>query len=336
MIRYARLGVVVGLLVATVTAFGVAERLKLEESPIGRPRVDEVFSPVCTRCGGAVASISFRLRRASRLAIAIVDSDGEVVRRLIDAQRFARGPVDLVWNGRDDSGRVVEEGVYRPRLRFVGSGRTIVLRTEMRVDTTRPKIELVSVRPRTISPDGDGRGDGVAIRYRLDEPGRALLYVNGEQRVRGRARERLEAQIEWYGKVGREPLPTGRYRLEVAAEDLAQNRSRAVRAGKIRIRYVTLGSTIVRVRAGRTFRIQVDTDANSYRWRLGSRMGVARGRVLRLRARRAGRFVLLVTASGHSARALVEVSRPRPPRRAGTRAQSPSAATRGTRSGRRG
>ena len=74
MARLASTVLVVALLAATATAFALTEGLKLEPSPILGTRVDKVFSPVC-RCESARARISFRLREADRLDIALVDSD---------------------------------------------------------------------------------------------------------------------------------------------------------------------------------------------------------------------------------------------------------------------
>ena len=47
--RNVTLLVVLGLLAGSALAFGVAERLKLEKSPVAGTEVDKVFSPVC-RC----------------------------------------------------------------------------------------------------------------------------------------------------------------------------------------------------------------------------------------------------------------------------------------------
>ncbi len=304
--RTGRLAVVVALLAATVAAFAVAERVKLERSPIAGPRADRVFSPVC-HCPG-LASISFRLRRPDRLTIGIVDGGENLVRTLVTDRRFGRGRVDLVWDGRDDRGRVLADGTYQPRVRFVGRGRTIVLENRIRVDTVPPRVQVLGVRPRTISPDGDHRRDGLVVRYRLNEPGRALLFVNGRRRVRGRARVKPVAQVEWYGKAEGAPFRAGAYRLALVGQDLAGNRSAVIAAGVARIRYIELVRHVIRTQTRRAFRVRVSTDAARYRWRLGLRAGSARGPLLELRWPRAGRLELVVSANGHSDRATVVVT----------------------------
>src|SRR5919109_3988813 len=115
---------VLALLVGTAVAFVVAERVKLEKSPIRGPRVVEVFSPLC-ECANRVATISFRLSRSDRLGVAVVDSNGDLVRTLVRRQSFlALHRLVFEWNGRDDEGRVVREGTYQPRVHFADRDRT--------------------------------------------------------------------------------------------------------------------------------------------------------------------------------------------------------------------
>ena len=149
------------------------------EEPVFGTSVDEVFSPVCD-CGTETAAISFRLRKRDRLDVAIVDG-GEVVRTLERATSRSNGPVELEWDGRDDAGNVLPEGDYRPRVHLQRERSTITLPNPiMRIDVTPPVVEAMTVAPRVISPDGDGRADRAVVRYRLDETARGVLFVNGD------------------------------------------------------------------------------------------------------------------------------------------------------------
>ena len=65
---------------------------------------------------------------------------------------------------------------------------------------TPPVLEDVTVAPRVASPDGDGRSDRVTVRYRLSEPGRGMLFVNGKRRALTRF-PRTEETIVWNGKA---------------------------------------------------------------------------------------------------------------------------------------
>jgi hypothetical protein len=168
------------------------------------------------------------------------------------------------------------------------------------------------VQPRVFSPDGDGRADRVVVRYRVDEPARGLLFVDGERRGLTKF-ARTEDVLPWYGKVDGRALDAGTYAFTFAARDPAGNVSPRSQPVSVRIRYVTLGRDRVVVRADASFAIRVSSDAVRVRWTLGRRSGEASPGTLRLRApQRPGRHTLTVTANGRSARAAVFVRERRP------------------------
>jgi hypothetical protein len=312
--RHGPILLVLALLVGTAAAFAVAERVKLEKSPIRGPRVTSPFSPVC-ECPNRRAEISFRLSRPDTVGVGIVDADGHLVRTIARDRRYlALHRLEFEWDGRDSDGLVVAEGLYQPRVHFADRDRTIVLPNTIRVDTTPPEISSTGVRPRVFSPDGDGRRDGIAVRYAVNEKAaRALLLVDGTRRVRGKLRDELKGQLQWYGRVGGASLPAGTYRLQLLGEDEAGNLSAPVAAGTVRIRYIEVAPRQVRVPLRSRFRVVIDTDAASYTWRFAGRSGVAHGPALVLRARKRGRFALVVEESGHRARTVVVVTRaPKP------------------------
>jgi len=328
--------VVLALLAGTAAAFVVAQRKKLEPNPIAGKDIAKVFSPVC-RCGSRRGEIRLRLRRPDRLSLAVLDGDGDTVRSLASREQVARGWFETSWDGRDDDGRLVADGFYRLRIRLAQAGRRIVVPDRIRVDTEPPDVELASARPRAFSPDGDERNERVSVGYELSEAGRPLLLVNGRRRVEGRLRESLTGRLDWYGRVGGRSVPAGRYRLSLAARDVAGNLSASTEAVTVTVRYVRLGRGLVRVRAGNRFGVRVATDARRFRWRFAGGGGTARAGVLGLRApSRPGRYTLFVEANGHGTRATVIVRPAAPKPRAARSARAPSAATRGTTSGTRG
>ena len=295
--------VVVFLLGGTAAAFAVTQGLKLERSPVLAPDIQKVFSPRVNE-----ARIAFSLRKADRLTLAIVDGDGEAVRTLFRERRFPSRRVQAIWDGRDDAGRIVPDGDYRPRARLTDARRTIVFPNEMRVDTEAPRIERFSVSRRTVSPDGDGRADGVSIAYELSERARMRLLVNGKQRVR-KLGQAPKAAIQWYGKLRGGPVRPRTYRLELVAVDDAGNRSRRVPAGPVRVRYAELGRDTIRVRAGTRFGVRVSTDARRYAWLFARGRGSSSARYLVLRApRKPGSYRLFVQARGRGDSARVVVT----------------------------
>ena len=300
-VRYVPILLVVGLLGGTAAAFAVTENLKLERSPILDTRVDKLFGPLC-ECERQRASIDFRLRKTDRVTLVIVDRKGHVVRTLVDSSPLRAGPHHFTWNGLDAQRLLVDDGIYQPRVHLAGEHRTILLPNRIHADTTSPEISLVSVTPRVISPDRDNRRDHIIAVYRVSEPARAILLVNGKERVRLRP-FRTRGQV-WWGKQ----VPQGRYRIQLEAEDLAGNVGPTTKAVTIRVRYIELSRHVIRTYAGGRFGVVASTDAKRYTWRLGRRHGALRGgRKLVLLMPNSGRYVLTVSTPGHSDRAVVIV-----------------------------
>lgn len=304
--------IVLALLAATAAAFAVTERLKLEKSPITGTRVDKVFSPVC-ECARDIAEISFRLRGNQVVTVDMLDSGGRSVRTLVRNRREQAGRVTYVWDGRDELGRVVREGIYRPRVRLRRHGRTIVLPNPMRVDTTAPVISLEQVLPRVFSPDGDGEADRITAEYAIDEPARAMMLVDGRRRVLSKFRE-TRGRLVWFGRVGGRPARPGEYEIRLRAFDRAGNRSARSRAVTVRVRYIELVRDRVDAVAGRRFGIGVSTDAPVYRWLFDGQRGKYRKKLLTLRApEEPGTYVLYVILGRWADRAEVVVSAPEQP-----------------------
>lgn len=293
--------VVVGLLGATAAAFALTEQLKLERSPVYRTHVGKLLGPSCgiLHCPKRVP-IRFVLRKPETLTVTIVDSSDRVVRTLLSRTPRPKGVQRFLWDGSDDSGQVVPAGTYKPRLHL--GRRTILMPNPIHVDTSAPQVTVLSVKPRVFSPDSDGRSDLVRIRVRTTQPARALLFVDGKFRLRLK-RYGGVGSLRWFGSG----FPAGRYRLTVRAVDRAGNVSAPVNASIVRIRFVSVRPHVVHAAPGAKLHFRVRTDARKARWRLGRSGGLTGPGSLVLRAPRPGRHVLVVTANGHSARALVIV-----------------------------
>src|SRR3954452_6705975 len=211
--------VVVGLLGGTAVAFALTEQLKLERSPVYRTRVGKLLGPNC-RGGLARIPIRFLLRERETVTVVIVDSHELVVRTLLTRTLRPKVLQALSWDGRDDSGRVVPAGVYKPRIHLARGGRTILMPNPIKVDTAAPVISAASVRPRIFSPDGDKRADTVRIRVRMSERARAQLYVNGRLRPH-LLRYTTTGVLRWFGSG----LPAARYRLRLPCRHPARHLS---------------------------------------------------------------------------------------------------------------
>jgi hypothetical protein len=307
------------LLAGTTVAFVLTEELKLERTPIAKPRFDVVFSPTCA-CRQETARLRLRLRRANTIDAVIVDGDGEPVRTLESETRHEPGRLLYAWNGRNDGGNVVPDGRYRLRLHFARERRTILVPNVVRVDTQPPEVELVNVAPRGLSPDGDGRRDSARIEVTTSERAAPLLLVDGVRAARGSVQAAGAGELVWPGTSGDQPLGPGRYTLGLQARDLAGNVASASQVVEVRIRYIELAGGTLRARRGGLLRFRALTDASQFQWALsrGRRgrtllEGTARRAAVALRLPRRirpGRYVLRVAANGYAADAVVVV-RPR-------------------------
>jgi FlgD Ig-like domain len=298
---------VLGLLGGTAAAFAVTEHLKLVRSPIYRTKIDQVFSPVC-RCSTQKARIRFYLRRADRLTLSIEDSDQKVVRTIVADHAARRGRFGRWWDGRDDAGAVLPDGVYKPRVHLAHQHRTIVLPNPIRVETKPPRVTVLSWIPRrhVLTPDRNFLHERLEVRYRVSEPAHVILYVGGKRRYRSRSQQ-LTGIARWFGYVNGRGVPAGRYRVAIAARDIAGNLSRQVTVGTLFVRYVRLPHAVYRVTAGTRFGTHVLTDSRGVRWRLGTRSGTGKSHLVLRAPKQPGRYRLTVGVGDHQATAIVIV-----------------------------
>ncbi len=252
------------------------------------------------------APIQFLLRKSETLTVVVVDSHSRIVRTLLDSGPRPAGRQRFTWDGRDEAGHVVPAGTYRPRLHLARGHRTILMPNPIKVDPIAPRIALASVTSRAFSPDRDNRNDLVRLRYRTSESARALLFVNGRLRVKLHRYSRTGV-LRWFGSG----MPAGHYQLVLRAVDLAGNLSAPVSGGVVRIRFVSVRPHVLHPAPHARIGFRVRTDAKRFHWRLGHSGGRAAPGLLVLRAPGPGRYALVVTANGHTARSVVIVE-PRP------------------------
>jgi hypothetical protein len=300
------------LLAATAAAFSLTERAKLELSPIYGTQAGQVFSPDSKVARTRLARIHFRVRKAERIDVWVEDSSGDkVADLLVDRAVRPRQEVEVVWDAFTESGTLVPDGTYHPVVKLARSHRTIVLPSEIVLDTKPPRITVsASTKYPIVSPDGDGHADTFRVRYRVSEPAHAILLLRGKLVVFTRGQKET-GELAWNGKQPgtSRPLPPGRYVLGAAAQDRAGNRSKGEPFAIGQIRYVTLARKRVVVRPGGRVAIRVSTDAPRVEWRLHGRSGTLPRGTLHLRApKRPGVYRLYVTVATHSAVCAVVVA----------------------------
>lgn len=288
--------VIVGLLAATAAAFAITERLKLTRSPITGTKVVRAY--VSPRAH-TTAAVNVRFRRSDRVTVTMQDSHGHEVDTLAYRVLVPAGRRTFTWNGRTDAGTQAADGTYRMEIHLAKQRRTILLPNPIGLESKLPVVlDAGAVRP-VFSPDGDHQSDTVSIHYKLSESAHVLVFLSGHRVIRGRF-DKPKDKVSWAGTVGGKLLPPGTYVLTVGAIDLAGNRATQVQHVAVTLRYITLRTSRVVVRAAGRLRIGVSTDAKRYHWTLGARAGTGSGRVLKLRAPSAiGTYRLTVSERGH-------------------------------------
>jgi hypothetical protein len=94
------------------------------------------------------------------------------------------------------------------------------------LDTVPPTARLVSYGPRILRRSHLHK---VVVRYRVSEPAHGLLFVNGRRLVVTNGSV-LAGKLQWTPRV------RGRYRLQLAARDLAGNVGPRSRVFVVRVR----------------------------------------------------------------------------------------------------
>ncbi len=220
--RWGPAAIVLALLTATAISFAVTERQKLEATPFDVLEVTKTFSPL-----HGSGTVVLRLRHEHLLTVQIVNSQDRAVATLVRDQRFRRGTFFFHWTGRR-----APDGTYEPRI-TLDDGRVYVLPNQIVTDTVAPRVSLVSYRPHVLRRRR--HKPRIRIAYRVSELAHVILYVDGHEVIFGGAKA-LHAHVDWYAKKNGRRLRPGRYRLRLAAVDLAGNTSSRTAPFVVRIR----------------------------------------------------------------------------------------------------
>lgn len=300
-----------GLLIATAAAFAITERLKLVRSPVFDAVVSKRLSPTCG-CARGKAHLSLRLRHGDRVTLSILDANRQVVRTLEGGDVLKKGPHSWVWNGQSDIGELAPDGVYRPEIHLARQRRTILFPNRIVLDTHPPRVASVQLSRAVVSPDGDGVGDSIKLKYRLDSQAHLLVYLGSDLVIRSRSYLATGA-VEWLGRgADGKPLPAGTYVLWLGAVDRAGNVTPSYdrQPAIVTVRYIQLAEQHLTAAPGQKLSVGVSTDAKKYWWKLGSRHGVSSGATLTLRApAKPGMYRLAVGERVYGARATLLVTR---------------------------
>ena len=169
------------------------------------------------------------LSGVERWELAVRNAADEVVRRYTGV---ARVPEELTFDGRDDAGRSLPEGIYHARLdvAYENGNRPHAEPPELMIDLTAPSA-TIKAGLTVFSPNGDANKDTVTVfQESYDE---AVWTAT----LRDAADEVIRTQI-WHGtpddsytwdgrRADGHPAPDGTYRYTLAARDSAGNEGRS-------------------------------------------------------------------------------------------------------------
>jgi flagellar hook assembly protein FlgD len=293
--------IVFGVLVAaTFAAFFVAQRLKNAPSVVQRFQATYVFSP--NRDGRYDrAHVTFRLKKADDVTVELVDRDGDAVKTLLDDRHLAAyTPIEpsLSWDGTDDDGRTVPDGLYRVRITLRHLGRTVTPQRSIRKDTQPPRPKILSIGPEKaygpeLLPEPSGKDATIHFGLALYQakimifrtaPGRPRLVRTAN--LDGKSERKPDAKVtswDWDGTndAGRRVSP-GTYLAVVQWRDKPRNigsstpldraglpiltRGKLPGRGGITVRYLGAQTPVGAVKARDRALIQVDARQQRYTW----------------------------------------------------------------------
>src|SRR5919112_1698489 len=291
------------LVVATIAAFFVTQQLKSEFPLVIRfSAKPKQFSPNDDRYRDST-QVGFDLSEPAKVTFSIMDGEGNEIRRLVDDRQLAGDAKHRFrWDGRDDEGLPVPDGVYRMRVLRRDEGGVFDPSRRTRVDRTPPRVTLIPAKPNVIGPGATDvrlRYSGPANQapefrvFRTDDAPKPHVV----RRFRGDGRGGV-----WHGEVATGPeetglAPDGDYAFTVSVRDKAGNLAVApaeipsaasARAGTgVSVRSFTLSGPLEVVAAGAVAEFEagpIDQSLDFVVSRLGDPKPLRRG------GRIAGRF----------------------------------------------
>ena len=299
--------VFVVLVVATVAAFFTTQQLKGEFPLVIRFATKPAhFSPNGDHYRDTT-EVGFDLSEPASITFMVVDSEGSEVRRIVNQRRLAGDAKHRFrWDGRNDDGNPVPDGIYRMRVVRRDESRVIDSSKEITVDRKPPQVTLLSAKPSVVATGLPGETPSVQLRYRgptnQAPEVRVFRTDDGKPHIVRRFRGGPNRGAVWDGQVstgpGRTaPAPEGDYAFTFAVRDRAGNETQAPRpipraavarpGTGVSVRRFTLRGPLSAVTAGAYAHLEVGPVDRSFDWvvsRLGDPKAVLHG------GRVAGRF----------------------------------------------
>ncbi len=329
------------LVVATGAAFFLAQELKTSDPVLLSFRLgSEAISP---NGDGRFERqrITFRLKRSELIDVAVVDQRGDSVRELVSGVQLPayRTIAPLIWNGRDENGKVAADGRYRIRVTLRREGRSLVVPKSFRVDDTPPRITVAAIGPSSgPGPELLDRSDGQPAQIHLNtaaRDGRLLIFRTAPlptEQVAELPIAQGSNRASWDGRAsdGR-PVAPGTYLVVAQRRDSAGVLGSSVPLdgegipitvygqrlpgrGGITVRPIAARPPLLPTTAGSGAGVVVEANGQRFSWTLSqlgksaSQRGRSSASVVRLKPRGKASSLMLFTAKRGALRASVPVA----------------------------
>lgn len=226
MVRAGVLATMLGLFVLALFIFVLPFAFPTPPPIITRFQATTVFSP---NGDGRrdVARVNIRVHEPSTVRLEI-QRDGATIATLADGERLPKGWHTVVWDGRDDAGRIVPDGQYAIKLRASSGSKRFNTTRSITVDTAPPAPGTFRVVSGTLAPAGAGecritltaRAQG-SVTFETLRPGGTVALAHRGPRP---APAGKPVTWRWRGvtDAGRE-LPPGLYVVRATLQDGARN-----------------------------------------------------------------------------------------------------------------
>ncbi len=126
-----------------------------------------MFNPT----SGQTGTISSTLSADTTITIKIIDWSGNVMQTLVNNQARAAGAYSDTWDGKDDTGNLVQDGVYFFLIEYTVNGTT--LQYDLREDAIFKEVTPSRGWPSSFNPFEE---DFVEVTYSTSKPAEVSLY----------------------------------------------------------------------------------------------------------------------------------------------------------------
>ena len=174
-----------------------------------------VFAPRPGAAAGAdgqtvagTLTAAYDLSEAAGVTAVVRDANDTVVRTLFSGQQENSGPHWLSWDGANDAGQAVPDGLYRLEVTAQGPARSASGSVAVRVDTVPPPLKLANLA------DGDKLKDADLTLQGVTEPGATVQFADSNDVV---------TADPGGGFTLHRQLAHGENRLRIIARDAAGN-----------------------------------------------------------------------------------------------------------------